>query len=295
MAMFEKPESTCPLCGGLSIRKRYDIRRCSPSFQVYVCDSCGFMFMNPRLSADAVRDLYREDYYSGIADYSYIDERDFDSYFRHVWDSRVRVIRRYAPKGNFLDVGSSFGGFLRSASKYYEPYGIEISGYSGGHARSYFGSSIHIGTLEDHPFPHDHFAVITMVELIEHLADPIAAIGESHALLRKNGLLVIQTANMDGLQAKLQEDRYPYFMPGHLSYFTMKNLCMALAGCGFSSIEVYYPVEFGLLPKLMKSRATFRSPLDYLRWLRIAAYHYAGKIHAGNFAVTSSMVVYAIK
>lgn len=294
-ALFDTPLTRCPLCGSASIGIRYEITRYDPPFRVDRCGACGFMFMNPRLTACTVKNLYGEQYYAGNAEYAYIDERDYAKYFGYVWDKRIRVIHRYVPGGNFLDVGSSFGGFLKAAATYYIPHGIELSDYSGGCAKSAFGSAVHIGTLEDHPFPDDYFSVITMIELIEHLPDPLAAIKECHDLLRDNGLLVIQTANMDGLQAKLLGDRYAYFMPGHLSYFTRENLVGMLSRCGFSMIKVYYPVEFGLLPKLMKSRGSFASPRDYLRWFRMAAYHYAGKIHAGKFALTSSMVVYAAR
>ena len=70
---------------------------------------------------------------------------------------------------------------------------------------------------------------------------------------------------------------------------------MALKGCGFDSIIVFQPVEFGLLPKLKKSRGSFLSPWDYRAWARIAAYHWLSKIHFGDFALTSSMVIYARK
>jgi len=253
------------------------------------------MFMNPRLHDSAARGLYGEEYYSGKAEYSYYDEREAEKHSRYAWDSRIRVIRRYVSGGNILDVGSSFGGFLKSASPYFAPHGIEVSSYAGGYSKSAIGGTVHIGTLHDHPFQEGQFSVITMIELLEHLPDPVFALQECCRLLRKGGLLLIQTANMAGLQAKIRGKNYAYFMPGHQSYFTKQNLPMALRVCGFRNIKVFHPVEFGLLPKLKKSRHAFASVLDYRRWLRITAYHYVSKIRCGNFAATSSMVVYAFK
>ncbi len=253
------------------------------------------MFMNPRLSDAAARGLYNEDYYSGRAEYSYHDERAIEESSRMVWDKRISVMRRHVQGGNILDVGSSFGGFLKSASRFYAPHGIEVSSYAGGYSKSVIGGTIHIGTLRDHPFKEAYFSVITMIELLEHLPDPAFALQECYRLLRAGGLLVIQTANMAGLQAKILGKNYAYFMPGHLSYFTKRNLTMALRNCGFTKIKVFYPVEFGLLPKLKKSRYAFTSLMDYRRWLRIAAYHFVSKLRCGDFAATSSMVVYAFK
>jgi 2-polyprenyl-3-methyl-5-hydroxy-6-metoxy-1,4-benzoquinol methylase len=293
--LFTRPLSACPLCGGGHIRPRYQITRYNPPFNVDRCGGCGFMFMNPRLMRAVSGEVYNEDYYRGKAEYSYFDERESEKYSRYVWDQRIKVIRRYADSGNFLDVGSSFGGFLKAASSYFRPHGIEISSYAGDYSKKSVAGPIHIGTLEDHPFTLNFFSVITMIELLEHLPDPFRALRECHRLLTDKGLLVIQTANMDGLQAKLRGDTYAYFMPGHLSYFSRSNLCALLSCIGFSKIKVFYPVEFGLIPKLKKSRQAFTSAWDYWRWLRIAAYHYIGMLHCGNFAATSSMVIYAIK
>lgn len=293
--MFDTQLYACPLCGSGSIERRYRIDRYTPAFTIDRCLSCRFMFMNPPLDEESIRGLYGEDYYTGKAEYSYYDEREAEKFSAYVWNKRVEVLRRYAPGGNLLDVGSSFGGFLKAASRYYTPHGIEVSPYAGGYSRSVAGGKIHIGTLADHPFDYDYFAVITMIEVIEHLPDPMSALEECHRLLRKGGLLMIQTANMDGLQARLKGSAYAYFMPGHLSYFSRKNLAGALARAGFGGTRVFYPVEFGLLPKLKKSRYTFRSPWDYRHWLRISAYHFISKIHSGDFATTSSMVMYAFK
>jgi SAM-dependent methyltransferase len=293
--IFDNPITVCPLCGSDRIRPRHQIQKYKPTFNIDICDACGFMFMNPRLNDSAVNNLYDEDYYAGKAEYSYYDEREVEKYSRYVWDKRIRIIRRYVKSGNILDVGSSFGGFLKSASKFFIPHGIEVSSYAGGYSKSAIGSTVHIGTLNDHPFPEDYFSAISMIELLEHLPDPVLAIQECYRLLREGGLLLIQTANMSGLQAKIRGRNYAYFMPGHLSYFTKKNLVMALKNGGFRKIKVFHPVEFGILPKLKKSRRTFKSILDYRRWLRIAVYHYLSKIHYGDFAVTSSMVIYAFK
>ena len=285
----------CPLCNSDEIRDYHHIEKYDPPFKTDRCRNCGFIFMNPRFNDAVVKNLYSENYYSGRAEYSYHDERHKKKHSEYVWKKRIDVIRSFIKSGNFLDIGSSFGGFLSSAAKYFTPYGIELSPYSGEYAKTLFGDRIHIGTLANHPFSPGTFSVITMIEVIEHCADPAADLIDCYKLLKKDGVLVIQTANMDGLQARLLKKHYAYFMPGHLSYFSRRNLLQVLAKTGFSKIKVFYPVEFGLVPKLLKSAGDFQSPADYLKWLRISAYHFAGKIHLGNFAVMSSMVIYAFK
>jgi 2-polyprenyl-3-methyl-5-hydroxy-6-metoxy-1,4-benzoquinol methylase len=292
--LHDPPLAACPLCGAPSPASLYRIDRSSPPFTVDRCAGCGFIFMNPRFTREVIASFYGPGYYEGNAEYTYYDERAMEKYARYVWERRIRALRRYAPSGNFLDVGCAFGGLLKCAARHYTPYGIEMSEYSGRYAKALFGDAVHIGTLEDHPFPPGSFSVVTMVEVIEHCADPPAVLRECRRLLAPGGVLLVQTANMDGLQASMQGDRYAYFMPGHLSYFSKRTLTKALMDAGFSRVIAFHPVEFGLLPKLLKSRSTFRRWTDYRHWLRISLYHLMGKVHAGDCALTSSMVLYAI-
>lgn len=293
---FDKELHACPLCKQNDISFLYTIAHSKPPFTVYQCHDCKFIFMNPPLSKESETILYDEGYYTGNADYTYYDERNVEKYAQYVWNARLKTIRKYIKTGNFLDVGCSFGGFLNTASKYYTVYGIEPSQYSGKYAQQRFGKDvIHIGTLFDHPFTHNSFQVITMIEVLEHIRNPFEALEECYRICANDGLLVIQTANMDGLQAKLQKEKYGYFLPGHFSYFTKQNITAALVKVGFKKIKVFQPVDFGLLPKLLKSRMNFTKIRDYKSWLRIALYHYLSKLHAGNLAATSSMVVYAFK
>jgi 2-polyprenyl-3-methyl-5-hydroxy-6-metoxy-1,4-benzoquinol methylase len=293
--MFAARIKKCPLCGKSDINRKYHISRYKLKFDVDICGGCGFMFMNPLFTDNVIKEFYSEDYFKGRADYSYVDEREIKKYSRYVWDKRIKIIHKYVKSGNFLDVGCSFGGLLESAAEYYTTYGIELSDYAFSHSKKLFGKKIHHGTLNDHKFKNNFFSAITMIELIEHLSDPVLAVNKCYNLLRNDGVLVVQTANMNGEQAKDLGSNYEYFMPGHLSYFTAENLTMLLKAAGFRKIRIYYPVEFGLLPKLLKSRGSFKKFSDYKAWFRISSYHLKSKIHYGNFAMTSSMVIYAVK
>jgi len=293
--MFTERITRCPLCANGDISFKYHIDKYKIKFNTDICNNCGFIFMNPLPKNNVIEEFYSEDYFRGRADYSYIDEREIKKYSRYVWDRRVRIIHKYAGEGNFLDIGCSFGGLLESAAKYYTPYGIELSEYAFSHAEKLFGKNIHHGTLSDHKFDDNFFSAITMIELIEHLPDPVHAINQCFKILRPGGVLVVQTANMNGKQARDLGENYEYFMPGHLSYFTAENLSMLLKTAGFRKIKIYYPVEFGLLPKLLKSRGSFKKLSDYAAWFRISSYHIKSKLHFGNFAMTSSMVIYAVK
>ncbi|MDA3900788.1 MAG: class I SAM-dependent methyltransferase [Spirochaetes bacterium] len=293
MTVFDPKRLTCPLCGSSSICELYTIDFVDP-FKVSRCSKCTFIFMNPAFSDNYISSLYGEDYYSGKADYSYIDERKNYRYNAFVWKARIKKIRSWVEKGNFLDIGCSFGGLLQQASDWFTPYGVEISKSAADYCISQ-GINTYNGTLENASFEPDFFSIITMIELIEHIKEPLPFLQKAYSLLKPGGLCVIQTADMNGWQARIASESYHYFLPGHLSYFSADNLIELLDICGFKKTAVYRPVDFGLIPKLLKSRGQFKSVVDYLKWFSIAKYHFMGYRLKKGIPLTSSMVIYAVK
>lgn len=289
----------CKLCGSLKIKDKYLIERFKPAFKIVQCETCCFEFQS--LSSEQASFYYDEAYYNGSAEYSYVDERKLEEASRFVWKRRVRKLKECdqskAEKPAFLDIGCSFGGLLQTASEAgYTPYGVEISEYSGAYSRKRFGADkIMTGNIETLPLPRDSFSVVTMIEVIEHLADPAAALSNIYQSMRDGGVVLIQTADMAGMQAVLAGKNYHYYLPGHLSYFTRSNLEKALLKTGFSKTRFVGGVEFGLLPKLLKSRKSFKSWKDYRHWLRISFYHGLSKLVIGGLHMTSSMVMLAWK
>ena len=297
----------CPLCGKDSMPYN-KFSMSNISFSVRKCLLCEAMF---QADLHKNRDyLYNQEYYTSEAGYYYYDERKNFLAAKAVWDARIKNIRKFIPRGNFLDVGCSFGGLLHSASQFFSSVGLDVSDYAVKEAEKFKGSiskdilqkpapEIFKGDLLKLPhrsiFRDSNFQVITMIEVAEHLSKPRENFEMAFKLLSKGGLLLIQTANFNGWQAKLQGKKYHYFLPGHLIYYNSDNLKRALKEIGFKKFIEYVPADFGLLPKLVKSRASFHSILDYRRWLRIALYHYISKIRFKGHPLTSSYVLYAFK
>jgi len=137
--------------------------------------------------------------------------------------------------------------------------------------------------------------VITLIEVIEHLEKPQLVFNKLSAILKKDGLLVIQTADFEGLQAKECGSSYHYYLPGHLYYYSFSNLKNILIKNGFSHFIPFFGVDFPLYAKLLKSRGNFKSPKDYLKWFTISLYHLKSKIRIRSERLTSSLVLYAFK
>lgn len=286
------PQLLCPLCGGHMIY-RYTIKRFRPEFDIVRCSHCG---LEKQSVLPQIDQMYDEDYYNGRSEYSYKDERKNEKYEAYVWRARLKRIAEFVPApADFLDVGCAYGGLaLEARAAGYSAKGLDISKHAVAEARKR-GLDAKQGRITDHLFPSGSFDVVTMIEVIEHLEDPVSAIESLSRIIRPNGLLVVQTANFAGQQAVKEKDSYHYYLPGHLFYFSRSNLTELLHRHGFSRVVFFPGVEFGLLPKILKSRGSFQKPSDYLKWIRMSSYHAMSKIALGDFAMTSAMVLYAIK
>lgn len=286
----------CEICNG-SMEYLYTIERFSNPFSIVCCKTCGLQRQEP--IPDNSKDLYDQSYYEGSAEYSYHDERKSYFYDRYVWKARLKQIQKFIePPAMLLDAGCAFGGFLREAEMSgFKSAGIEPSDFASEAARRQ-GINIIAPTLDQidsNVVADASVDVLTMIEVIEHLDNPQACFEQIQRIVKPNGLLVIQTANFLGLQAKQAGSSYHYYLPGHLYYYSTANLRLLLKTYGFSRIIIYRPVDFGLLPKLLKSRGSFKKATDYFRWLRIIFYHLKGKISFRDFSLTSSMVIYAFR
>lgn len=289
----------CRLCGTPDLPLKYIIQGFDQPFSIYQCPRCGF----EQQDIDPARagEFYDQAYYQGSAAYSYTDERQQEQASRLVWQARVARLRRMdhsrASQKVWLDVGCAFGGLMQTAREAgYGPYGVEISDYSGDYAARRFGPDrLYIGSIEEIRLPADLFSVVTMIEVIEHLYDPRRALQNIYSSMKKGGVLLVQTANMAGLQARLAGRRYHYYLPGHLSYFNRYNLADSLRQAGFRRVRFVGGVEFGLGPKLAKTRLLQGGRIGLKTWLRISLYHLLSRIPLGRQRLTSSMVMLAWK
>lgn len=273
----------------------YSVNRFSPALEIWFCESCGLQ-QNRTLPAD-LSTLYDEGYYTGTASYTYEDERKQEEANDIVWQARLRTIARSKPApARFLDVGCSFGGFVAAAERAgYTATGLDLSAFAVKEGKKR-GRNLIQGFVEPQTFAPESFDIVSLIEVMEHLPDPKEAARTLSGWLRPGGLAVIQTANFDGRQARRQGSNYHYYLPGHLYYYSARNLKNLLRQAGFSRFRLYRPVDFSLKAKLQKMRKQAEpESVSAGRLLRTSFYHIQGWISMKDFALTSSMVLYAFK
>ncbi len=284
--------SFCPLEKKCDWKFLYFTTGNSKGLPIYQCATCGLQTQYPAPKAE---ELYDEGYYTGKSEYSYVDERSQFPYYAHVWDARLRSIQKHVSSGKFLDIGSSFGGFLSRAKAIgFTVQGVELSKFSSDYANQNQIPTYN-GDLLSAKFPKHEFEVITLIEVIEHLENPALIFSEISRILKPGGLLVIQTANFEGWQAIQAGSSYHYYLPGHIFYYSHSNLVSILEKKGFQRFLPFFGVDFPLLAKLKKAKGSFERIRDYLRWFSISFYHFNSKRKKDGKPKTSSYVLYAFK
>ncbi len=303
---MNKKAPTCPVCNSTSVAQKYRIER--HDFAVQACADCGSQFQYPApKNADA---FYDEGYYTGKASFSYQDERRAERYHNFVHFARLKRIHRLTAwlKPKLLDVGCAFGAFARAAARFGEAYGLDVSKFAvneGNKISEALQSPARLfeGNLTNLPkskhakqiFTPGSFSAITLIEVAEHLSEPRPAMAVAYNLLAPGGVLVIQTANFEGWQARRAGSAYHYYLPGHLTYFTATGLKRMLKEIGFREFTEFFPTDFPLWAKWRKAWGDVHQLRDLLRFWNMSVYHMKSKFTRAGYPLTSSYVLYARK
>jgi SAM-dependent methyltransferase len=156
---------------------------------------------------------------------------------------KVRLYRRLLPgPGRIVDVGCGDGRILdmlrRHGRSDWELWGIEFNDGAAAQARR-AGYTVLAGRFETVALEPASVDLMIMNQLIEHVEDPRAMIAKARAALRPGGHLVIETPNLDSLDARIFRRRYwgGYHFPRHFTLFDTRTLpALARAG-GLEPLE----------------------------------------------------------
>jgi 2-polyprenyl-3-methyl-5-hydroxy-6-metoxy-1,4-benzoquinol methylase len=200
--------------------------------QIVKCRGCGLVYTNPRPLPSGIRQGYRT-----TVDPEYAEEDSSRSINAHL---SLHTLRRFAKKGRLLDVGCATGFFLNAARLDFETIGIEPSEWAADYARTRLRLDVLTGNLEEVAIESGSFDVVTLIDVIEHVTDPKAALQRVSGLLKPGGWLYLVTPDIGSLSARLLRGRWWGLRPAHLYYFSQATLRSMLQAAGLH-VELLAP------------------------------------------------------
>lgn len=248
-------EVCCNLCGAdqpdelFHIQETLDERqpvswRGTASIPVVRCRKCGLVYLNPRYNTARLEAIYQDaDTFTGTLDpegriRSIATERALRvGRFRREVDALQLV---FSPPGRLLDVGCGLGFFLEAIGSTYETMGLEWSHFAAT-AACELGFKVIQSDFPRHPFKKAEFDVVSFHNTLDHLPDPMIALRVARELLKPQGLLMLTTANLGSMAARIYGPGFRLMGTNHLYYFTPATLQDYLRRTGFEILNIEYP------------------------------------------------------
>ena len=124
-----------------------------------------------------------------------------------------------------MDIGSGPGVFLKMAmDDGWDVEGVEPRLEAARFCNENFGIKVHTGDFEDYDFRFERYDVITLWDVLEHVASHDRFLNRAIDLLAPGGVLIIAIPNASGWPARLFKGHWRYTMESHINYFKMPYL-----------------------------------------------------------------------
>lgn len=227
-------EVPCAICGGETSR----LLGTDNGFRVVKCANagCGFVYVNPRPSADQLQRFYAE-YYPETEAAPEAWGREMSAIFRWCRDRLLEQGR----SGVLLDVGCSYGHLLELMGRSgWRGVGVEPSPSAARHARVLVGAAGEIlnSNFEDAELADESFDAVVCLYVLEHVSDPRGFLARVCRVLRPGGLAIVRvpyTEPLIPLKRLLHQSLID--APMHLSDFSPRSMERLARAVGFGRVH----------------------------------------------------------
>lgn len=196
--------------------------------QIVQCRYCGYVYANPRWLGGELLEAYRT-----VEDETYVREREGRrlTFTRHL--QSLHEVSGPPAGRRLLDVGAYIGVFVEVArAAGWDACGVEPSHWAVKVAQER-GLPVMQGTQQRLESARGQFDVVTMWDVIEHVAEPAEELAHSFRLLKPGGLVAVHTMDVESLFARIMGQRWPWLMEMHIHYFSRRTLTQMLQKQGF--------------------------------------------------------------
>lgn len=206
---------------------------------IYRCEACGF------LQCPEVSDLLG--FYETMEDEGYEDSAPARALQARML---LRGLSRHLarPEPRLLDIGAGSGILVEEAKAMgICAEGLEPSAWLQTRAAAK-GLTVHRGVLP-HPDARPPYDVVTLVDIIEHVMDPVELLRNARDMMAEDGIGLVVTPDVNSLAARLLGWKWWHYRVAHVGYFNQKTLNLALSQAGLRPLAVsrpwwYFPADY---------------------------------------------------
>jgi 2-polyprenyl-3-methyl-5-hydroxy-6-metoxy-1,4-benzoquinol methylase len=236
------------------------------SSSVFRCTECG-LGSATQGSFDP-KTYYTADFFNGNTEGGYPDYITSEKVLRAEFHAVVDRVRQIVPSGTLIEIGAAYGFFLLEAKDHYQVHGVEIADEAAEFARER-GLDVRTGGLArsilEEIGPID---VAVMLDVIEHLEDPKAALELCSEFLRPGGAVVLTTPDFDSALARITRKSWRNMTPPqHLWYFTRDSITRMAAAASLEVHQISHPwkrVPISLIVQLISRYTGLELPRSTL-------------------------------
>jgi 2-polyprenyl-3-methyl-5-hydroxy-6-metoxy-1,4-benzoquinol methylase len=170
----------CHICKGES-EKFLKIK----NYKIFRCKKCSVFFLFP--FPEKIEEIYNNNYFEKWYLKFYEERREY-------LENLLKKIDKYLPnKGKVLDIGCGIGIWLEILRKRgFESYGQDISNFAINFCTKK-GIFVYNQPLTEINLSENTFDLITMIDVIAHLKEPLEYLIKSKKLIKEEGIILIKT------------------------------------------------------------------------------------------------------
>jgi 2-polyprenyl-3-methyl-5-hydroxy-6-metoxy-1,4-benzoquinol methylase len=241
--------TSCPVCHSNSFSNYLNVEDYTVSkkeFTIQQCNTCYFLFTNPRPDIEKIGAYYQsQDYISHHDDAKDLMSKLYTSVRNYTIKQKIKLINELKPgQGSLLDIGCGTGSFLQATRQ----AGWKISGTEPDpEARQIAAKKVGEDLYEsiNHIEPANRsYDVITMWHVLEHVHLLNETLDWLSGHLTAEGKIIIAVPNPQSADAT-HYGRFwaAYDVPRHLYHFTKDSMALLMKKHGFK-IDTIHPMWF---------------------------------------------------
>ena len=253
----------CRLCGAAAGERTVLYQKWGHA--IAQCRSCGLGSTVVDGSLDTLS-LYAGGYFHGAGAGGYADYERSEGVLRAEFCRSLReLIRLGLSDGRLLEVGCAYGFFLLEAERHFECVGIEVAQDAVASCRAR-GLDVYQGVVNRSLLEGlGCFDAVVLLDVIEHLPDPVETMAILSERLATGGVAMISTGDWGSLSARVFGRHWRLMTPPeHLYFFSRDTLARLLSRCGLRVVDCRSPwklVPLGLMAHQLLARVGARVAL----------------------------------